>query len=93
MGDLNADTYYRIELSAHNSIGYSTPANLYVKTARGESSRSFGTLLYQAGTYGSVVSSATRTMPLNHFAVVPKSVSLFISLCCSLSFYVFVRRF
>ncbi|XP_076257227.1 neural cell adhesion molecule fasciclin 2 isoform X2 [Rhynchophorus ferrugineus] len=29
------DTVYRVELRAHNAMGYSTPAQLYVRTARG----------------------------------------------------------
>ncbi|KAK9512568.1 hypothetical protein O3M35_000965 [Rhynocoris fuscipes] len=33
--DLAADTYYKIELRAHNSIGYSTPGQVILKTARG----------------------------------------------------------
>lgn len=33
---LDSDTHYKIELRAENSIGYSTPAEIYVKTARGE---------------------------------------------------------
>lgn len=49
LNDLNADTMYRVELKAHNAIGYSAPTNVYVKTARGESPSSFGTLTYQAG--------------------------------------------
>lgn len=35
MRDLAADTYYRIELMAHNAIGFSKPAHLLLKTARG----------------------------------------------------------
>ncbi|XP_021704152.1 fasciclin-2 isoform X4 [Aedes aegypti] len=35
MRDLQADTYYRIELMAHNAIGFSRPAHLLLKTARG----------------------------------------------------------
>lgn len=33
---LSPDTYYRVELKAHNAIGYSIPTNAYLKTARGE---------------------------------------------------------
>ncbi|GLV33822.1 Fasciclin 2 [Carabus blaptoides fortunei] len=36
IGDLVSDTHYKVELRAHNAIGYSTPAELIVKTARGE---------------------------------------------------------
>ncbi|BET00679.1 Fibronectin type III domain [Nesidiocoris tenuis] len=32
---LQSDTMYRVELRAHNSIGYSTPGQLLVRTARG----------------------------------------------------------
>ncbi|XP_055380619.1 fasciclin-2 [Condylostylus longicornis] len=35
MSQLSGNTYYRIELRAHNAIGFSTPASLYMKTARG----------------------------------------------------------
>ncbi|XP_055603627.1 fasciclin-2 isoform X3 [Uranotaenia lowii] len=35
MRDLQADTYYRIELLAHNAIGFSKPAHLLLRTARG----------------------------------------------------------
>jgi hypothetical protein len=48
MRDLKADTYYRIELKAHNAIGYSAPASLQMKTARGEFNGS-NDLIYHAG--------------------------------------------
>ncbi|SPP89149.1 fasciclin-2 isoform X6 [Drosophila guanche] len=35
MTDLNGNTYYRIELKAHNAIGYSSPASIIMKTTRG----------------------------------------------------------
>lgn len=62
LNDLNADTYYRVELRAHNAIGYSAPTNVYVKTARGESPSSFGTLTYQAGYGASASSAATKSL-------------------------------
>ncbi|XP_034139636.1 fasciclin-2 isoform X7 [Drosophila guanche] len=34
MTDLNGNTYYRIELKAHNAIGYSSPASIIMKTTR-----------------------------------------------------------
>lgn len=52
MTQLNGNTYYRIELKAHNAIGYSSPASIIMKTARGESdsaNNNLGTLLYSAG--------------------------------------------
>ncbi|XP_059622214.1 fasciclin-2 isoform X3 [Phlebotomus argentipes] len=35
MSSLQAGTYYRTELRAHNAIGFSEPASLMIKTARG----------------------------------------------------------
>ncbi|XP_062138031.1 fasciclin-2 isoform X3 [Drosophila sulfurigaster albostrigata] len=35
MTDLSGNTYYRIELKAHNDIGYSSPASIIMKTTRG----------------------------------------------------------
>ena len=34
--NLHADTHYKIELRAHNKIGFSTPGEIIIKTARGE---------------------------------------------------------
>lgn len=59
MTDLSGNTYYRIELKAHNAIGYSSPASIIMKTTRGESdsdNNNLGTLLYSAG-FNSGVSS------------------------------------
>lgn len=36
LSELSQDTYYRVELRAHNAIGYSIATNAYLKTARGE---------------------------------------------------------
>lgn len=36
LSDLTPDTYYRVELRAHNAIGFSIPTNVYLKTSRGE---------------------------------------------------------
>lgn len=36
LNELTSDTYYRIELRAHNAIGYSIPTNIHLKTSRGE---------------------------------------------------------
>lgn len=33
---LSSDSYYKIELRAHNEIGYSTPAEAIIKTAHGK---------------------------------------------------------
>jgi len=34
--NLNADRHYKIELRAHNIIGFSTPGEVVIKTARGK---------------------------------------------------------
>lgn len=52
MSGLSGNTYYRIELRAHNIIGYSSPASIIMKTTRGESdtaNNNLGSLLYTAG--------------------------------------------
>lgn len=52
MTHLSGNTYYRIELRAHNLIGFSSPASIIMKTTRGESdsaNNNLGTLLYTAG--------------------------------------------
>lgn len=60
MRSLQADTYYRIELMAHNAIGFSKPAHVLMKTARGESDHSLGTTydVYPAG-FGGFSSAST----------------------------------
>lgn len=49
MADLRGDTYYRIEVSAHNAIGLSKPTTLLMRTAVGESANALGSLLYYGG--------------------------------------------
>lgn len=36
MDSLNADTFYRVEVRAHNEIGFSRPSELVFKTAMGK---------------------------------------------------------
>mgnify|MGYP003507277463 FL=1 len=36
LNQLSQDTYYRVELRAHNAIGFSIPTHIYLKTSRGE---------------------------------------------------------
>nr|CAD7265447.1 unnamed protein product [Timema shepardi] len=52
LAGLQPDTHYKIELRAHNNIGYSTPGQIVVKTARDPSS----TGIY----YGETSSSTSR---------------------------------
>lgn len=87
MRDLQADTYYRIELMAHNAIGYSRPAHLLLKTARGESNKSLGSIynVYPAG-FG-----YTPATGAGSFASRPTDVLLlFVYSVCS---FVFIYRF
>lgn len=49
LGGLKPETYYRIEVRAHNAIGSSDPAKIMLKTAIGESNESYGTYVYRAG--------------------------------------------
>jgi hypothetical protein len=56
--DLTSDTYYRVELRAHNAIGFSTPTNFLLKTARGES-RTLGTTVYKASYDGRWTTSSS----------------------------------
>lgn len=49
MDNLKSGTYYRIELRAHNAMGYSQTRALKLKTARGESdSDNYESVLYEA---------------------------------------------
>lgn len=36
MDNLNANTFYKVEVRAHNEIGFSVPSELVFKTATGE---------------------------------------------------------
>lgn len=36
MDNLNANTFYRVEVRAHNDIGFSVPSELVFKTATGK---------------------------------------------------------
>lgn len=61
MTDLKGNTYYRIEVNAHNAIGFSKPATLLMRTAVGESTNVLGSLLYyNGGSASSYNSLATR---------------------------------
>lgn len=78
MAKLSPNTYYRIELRAHNAIGFSTPASILMRTARGESdstNNNLGTLLYTSGFVSSANNnynnnSNLRSLLLNLFCVV-----------------------
>lgn len=72
---LKPETYYKIELQAHNAIGLSDPAKILLKTPIGESNESYGTYVYRAG-YTASDSS-----------VVPKIHSLLFCFLCSLPLF------
>lgn len=59
---LNPDTYYHVSIRAHNVIGYSIPADFYLKTARGKDESGFANYnSYYAG-----VSSSTSPVSQLH---------------------------
>lgn len=78
MDNLRGETYYRIELSAHNAIGYSKPTSLLMRTAVGESANALGSLLY----YG--------TSSANHIFAKHVDIFMFIlfSVCFRFGFFV-----
>lgn len=79
MNDLRGDTYYRIQIRAHNAIGFSKAVTLLMKTAVGESTNALGSLLY----YGH---SSASSFVLAHSA----HVLLFMlsSFCVQFGFYI-----
>lgn len=81
MSSLKGDTYYRIELKAHNAIGFSQPSSLLMRTARGESTNALGSLLYSYG-----AGSASASVPQQTTAAY-QALSLLLSIyfiCISL---------
>lgn len=50
MDGLRGDTLYRIQIRAHNAIGFSKPVTLLMKTAIGESPNALGARLYYGHT-------------------------------------------
>lgn len=49
--DLHPDTRYRMHVKAHNILGYSLPAQLYVQTALGEYNQESNEVPLRAGFY------------------------------------------
>lgn len=55
MSSLRPDTTYKVELRAHNAIGLSSPAEIRVRTARGEQDQYYSySLSSEYNTNGSV---------------------------------------
>lgn len=48
---LHPDTRYRLQVRAHNLLGYSAPAQLYIQTALGEYNKQNSETPLQAGFY------------------------------------------
>lgn len=60
MTNLRGDTYYRIQIRAHNGMGYSNPVTLMMRTAVGESSNALGSLLYYGHSSANNISFADK---------------------------------
>lgn len=80
--ELAPDTYYRVELRAHNAIGFSTPSNFLLKTARGESI-SPGTNVYKANFEG-VWTSASSQLSAHSFISLTICAQFYLAVLCSL---------
>ena len=66
--DLMPDTYYQIELRAHNAIGFSLPTHIYMRTAKGgKSEMSINTYHYSSF---SVTSFALLTSSLSQTCLI-----------------------
>lgn len=64
--NLMPDTYYQIELRAHNAIGFSLPTHAYLKTAKGGESEK-NTYHYSSF---SITSFSLSTSPISHMCLV-----------------------
>lgn len=72
---LTSDTYYHVSIRAHNVIGYSNPANFYLKTARGKDEPGFEN--YNTYYAGVSTSSSTMQTPLVFSSVLILSSFMF----------------
>lgn len=79
LNNLKGDTYYRIQIRAHNAIGFSKPVILLMRTAIGESSNALGSLLYFGHSSATSFNLATQA-----------NIMLFMlfSFCVQFGFYV-----
>lgn len=76
MTNLRGDTYYRIEVRAHNAIGFSKPLTLLMRTAIGESPNILGSLLYHGG-----IASATSNLSMRINNLLFVLFSFYVPLC------------
>lgn len=68
MNNLEADTYYRIRLRAHNLIGYSASSEMYMKTARGKWNGDGDEETKKAGFYNVYYSHITTSEASNAYS-------------------------
>lgn len=74
MDNLNADTYYKVEVRAHNEIGYSVPSELVFKTATGKCSRGYFFVLVSCKN----IKSSTGRVYTKQTTVTAKSESIYV---------------
>lgn len=76
---LHPDTRYRMQVQAHNALGYSLPAQLYVQTALGEYNQESNEVPIRAGFYDVYTASEpmhSKATTISYF------LSLFIFVLC-----------
>lgn len=83
MTDLRGDTYYRIQIRAHNAIGFSKPVVLFMRTAVGESPNALGSLLYYGHSSASSIYNYDFIKRSNNMLFM-----LLFSFCLQFGFYV-----
>lgn len=86
MNQLKPDTFYRIKLRALNVIGSSSPGEMYLRSARGESYTLDGVEeRKRAGPLNVFYDSRTSTngVATAHSSLTLGFLSLFYSLCCA----------
>lgn len=78
---LHPDTRYRMQVRAHNVLGYSLPAQLYVQTALGEYNQESNEVPLRAGFYDVYTAPDpmnTSTATVNTSSVLILFISLFL---------------
>lgn len=84
MAKLMGDTCYRIELRAHNAIGFSQPASVLIRTALGESdaSNELGTFTYDLASLYAGRNGAGNMNGNGHDNVLVRAIVLLAMACC-----------
>lgn len=83
MTALRGGTYYRIQIRAHNAIGFSKPVTLVMRTAEGESTNALGSLLY----YGHTSSASSIYYNYNFITRLNCMLFTLSSFCLYFGFY------